>query len=281
MNSPIISAAQLRQQIDSDTVVLDCRFSLSDTTLGIKQYLAGHIPGAYYFSLDHHLSGPVREHGGRHPLPNAELFAEELRAAGVNNDTRVVVYDSTKFGFAARAWWLIRYLGHQNVAVLDGGYQAWKSACFPIDRRQPAARHGLFKPTIQKNWVLDAGDVRNRVADKSAILVDSREEKRYLGIEEPIDPIAGHIPGALNYPWQGVTDDYGYIKSEQEQKARWKDLPANKEIVVYCGSGVTACVNLLSMAIAGRTAKLYPGSWSDWCTYEVLPKAVFAQKVVS
>ncbi len=280
MNSPIISAAQLRQQIDSDTVVLDCRFSLSDTTLGIKQYLAGHIPGAYYFSLDHHLSGPVREHGGRHPLPNAELFAEELRAAGVNSDTRVVVYDSTKFGFAARAWWLIRYLGHQNVAVLDGGYQAWKSAYFPIDRRQPAARHGLFKPTIQKSWVLDAGDVRNRVADKSAILVDSREEKRYLGIEEPIDPIAGHIPGALNYPWQGVTDDYGYIKSEREQKARWKDLPANKEIVVYCGSGVTACVNLLSMAIAGRTAKLYPGSWSDWCTYEVLPKAVFAQKVV-
>jgi thiosulfate/3-mercaptopyruvate sulfurtransferase len=274
MNTPVISAAQLKQQLSSNTVVLDCRFSLTDESLGEQQYRQGHIPGAYYISLNDHLSSPRGEYGGRHPLPDSELFSEVLRGTGICTTSQVVVYDDSRMGFAARAWWLIRYyLGHENVAILNGGYSAWINANYPVDRRQPPLRQGNFTASLNKQWIVDAGQVKNMLETHCATLIDSREQKRYRGEEEPIDPIAGHIPGALNYPWQSVTDEKGFVLDSQAQQARWRDLPNDQELVVYCGSGVTACVNLLSLTLAGRNAKLYPGSWSDWCCYDSLPKS--------
>jgi len=279
MQSPLLtvnesgSVIKLEELLSSNTVILDCRFSLADPSLGEKQYRQGHIPGAYYFSLNRHLSSPVAEHGGRHPLPAAEQFAHDLRATGITPNSTVLVYDDSKFGFAARAWWLLRYFGHKDVKILNGGFSAWLSASLPIDSHEPLVQQGSFEPLKHSHWTVDIQQVKNIAAglDKSSVLIDSREEKRFQGLEEPIDPKAGHIPGALNFPWQQVSDERDQALSRLAHIQRWEDLPSDKEVVVYCGSGVTACVNLLSLAIAGREAKLYPGSWSDWCSYDTLP----------
>lgn len=270
--APIISVSQLKDLLNKPyTVVLDCRFSLADTTLGERQYQEGHIPGAYYFHLDRDLSGAKGPHGGRHPLPDPEALTQKLRQAGVNDKTPVVIYDDSRFGFAARAWWLLRYLGHEECYILDGGFKAWCAAGMTVDRRIPAEKSGRFTPQVNSDWLLSCDDIRAALDSGAYTLVDSREAKRYQGLEEPIDPIAGHIPGALNFPWQEVTNDRGYLKSHSNHSERWlsvKDQP----LAVYCGSGVTACVNLLSLYIAGIPAKLYAGSWSDWCSYEDTPK---------
>jgi len=274
--APVISVSQLNELLKKQAVVLDCRFSLADTGLGEKQYREGHIPGAYYFHLDRDLSGQTGPHGGRHPLPDIEALAIKLRDAGVNDITPVVVYDDSRFGFAARSWWLLRYMGHDQTYILDGGFQAWCEAGMNIDRRIPAAKSGRFSPKVNSDWLLNVDDVREAVDSGTYTLVDSREAKRYQGLEEPIDPVAGHIPGALNFPWQEVTDDRGYIKPHNNHRKRWQAVK-EKPLAVYCGSGVTACANLLSLFIAGIPAKLYPGSWSDWCSYEDTPKVTHGE----
>ena len=278
MNSPIISVTALKELLkdpSSQAVVIDCRFSLADTSLGEQQYQQGHIPGAHYFHLDRDLSGPKQPNGrgGRHPLPDPEPLTQKLRAAGVNALTPVVVYDDSRFGFAARAWWLLRYLGHEQVAVLDGGYQAWLQAGEAVDKRAPASKAGQFEPAPRRDWIVDIDEIRQDMATATPqlTLIDSREARRYQGFEEPIDPIAGHIPGALNRPWQEVSNEQGFAVSAEAQQARWQGLQG-RSLAVYCGSGVTACANLLSLAIAGIPAKLYPGSWSDWCAYPDTPK---------
>ena len=259
-----ISVSELNAQLGK-VIIFDCRFNLGNKTLGQEQYRAGHISGAYYLDLEHDLSSPVAIHGGRHPLPDIEIFTQKMRACGVNQQSCIVVYDDSRMAYAARAWWLLRYLGHQQVFILDGGFTAWVSTEGTLDRREPAIKSGNFKPDIRADWAVDRRDIlRNR---QQLLLIDSREAKRYRGEEEPIDPVAGHIPGAINYFWQDATTEQGFIKPVGEQKARWADLPSRENIVVYCGSGVTACVNLLSLELSGVDAKLYPGSWSDWCSY--------------
>lgn len=265
MNTPLITAPLLRAQIGKGVVIIDCRYSLADKSLGPNQYREGHLPGAYYFDLEHDLSGPRKDHGGRHPLPDKEIFAQKLRDAGVNRQSLIVVYDDSRMAYAARAWWLIRYLGHEQVAILDGGYRHWCQTGGALDRREPTAKNGNFRIQESRTTYVE----RDRLLGSSDLtLIDSREPRRYAGLEEPIDPVAGHIPGALNYPWQDITDEQGLIKPLPWQKEHWKDLPKQDELVVYCGSGVTACVNLLSLHLCGIDAKLYPGSWSDWCSYE-------------
>lgn len=260
----------------ADVVVVDCRFALADTGLGERQYAEAHIPGAAYLHLDRDLSGAKAAHGGRHPLPDVDVLAAKLSAIGINSEppTLVVAYDDSRFGFAARLWWLLRYLGHERVQVLDGGFAAWRAAGLPVSQGResdtPAqARSGHFVPRVQAQRVVDIDYVKT-VRDRTDVtLIDSREERRYLGLEEPIDPIAGHIPGAKNFPWQQVTDDRAQLRSEAEQRAHWGEVAKADELVVYCGSGVTASVNLLSLAEIGRDdAKLYAGSWSDWCSYQ-------------
>lgn len=269
-SQPVVTASWLYEHLDDPQVVIvDCRFSLADPKLGQQQYQASHIPEAYYLDLNRDLSSPVKKHGGRHPLPAPAQLANKLSAIGVNSQSLVVAYDDSHFAFAARLWWLLRYLGHAQTAVLDGGFKGWLSSGYPITDAIPNRFQTSFVAQLQPEQVVDIALVRANKDLPGVVLVDSRESDRYRGEREPIDRVAGHIPGAVNYPWQGVTDAQGYMKSVAEQRRRWKKLEGAEEILVYCGSGVTACVNLLSMEVAGiPTGKLYAGSWSDWCSYE-------------
>jgi thiosulfate/3-mercaptopyruvate sulfurtransferase len=270
---PIVSADWLRLHLDDPTVVVvDCRFSLMEPAAGRKQYDISHIQSAHYLDLNQDLSERVQAHGGRHPLPDVQTFSSKLRAMGIDDDTWVVLYDSARLSYAARAWWLLRYLGHDRTLLLNGGWQAWTGMHYPITKELPEATSGNFIPVVQSDWTVDINDVKAAMNTPGSVLVDSRETVRYRGDREPIDPIAGHIPGAIKYPWQQVTDERGYINTEL-QADRWASLQdslednGKTEIIVYCGSGVTACVNLLSLSLAGHHAKLYVGGWSDWCSY--------------
>ncbi|WP_067769714.1 sulfurtransferase [Nostoc sp. NIES-3756] len=266
----VVSPNWLLQHLqDPQVIIVDCRFSLAEPQLGQQQYKLSHIQGAYYLDLNLDLSSPVGEHGGRHPLPNADDIAKKLAAIGVEfQKTLVVAYDDSRFAFASRLWWLLRYLGHEQVAVLDGGFSQWQQAGYPISDIIPQFKTANFVPQIQPQLLVDITDVKTRKDLPSVVLVDSRESDRYRGEREPIDKIAGHIPGAVNYPWMEVTDAKGYLISPTENSQRWQNIATAEEILVYCGSGVTACVNLLSLELAGiHTGKLYAGSWSDWISY--------------
>ncbi|WAL62406.1 sulfurtransferase [Thermocoleostomius sinensis] len=270
----IVPVAWLHNNLsDPRLVVIDCRFNLAAPQQGRQQYETGHIPGAYFLDLNQDLSGPVHQHGGRHPLPDPNELAKKLSCFGIysgngQEPSWVVVYDDSRFAFASRLWWLLRYMGHDHVAVLDGGLSAWQQAGYALSTVIPPWRSGHFVPRLRLDRVVDIETVRQRKDLPSVVLIDSREGERYRGEWEPIDPIAGHIPGALNYPWQDVTDAQGYARSVLEQQQRWATLPQHEERIVYCGSGVTACVNVLSLEMAGIShSQLYVGSWSDWCSY--------------
>jgi thiosulfate/3-mercaptopyruvate sulfurtransferase len=269
----VVSAAWLFENLNNTQVVIvDCRFSLADPQRGQQQYKDSHIPGAFYLDLNRDLSSPVQAHGGRHPLPDSNQLAATLASIGVRSGngqaTWVIAYDDSHLAFAARLWWLLRYLGHDRVAVLDGGFSGWQTAGYPTTPDRPTPKAGTFVPQIRSDWVVDVEGVKAQMGHTNTVLIDSREEERYRGEQEPIDPIAGHIPGALNYPWQEVTDSQGFLRPISEQQQRWATLAEVEEMIVYCGSGVTACVNLLSLEMAGfKKSRLYAGSWSDWCSY--------------
>lgn len=272
--SPYLADVQwLSQHLDDPKVVIvDTRFSLSEPEQGRNQYQSGHIPGAYYLDLNQDLSSPVQSHGGRHPLPNWKQFASQLNSIGIHSEppagpTQVVIYDDSRFAFAARLWWMLRYLGHDRVAILDGGIGAWQVAGLPLSQDIPPAKTGGFEPNPQLGWTVDIETVRQRKDLPGVVVVDSRSPERFRGEVEPIDPIAGSIPGAVNSFWQEITTDSGQLKSSAALSAHWAGLNPNDEIIVYCGSGVTACVNLFALVMAGHPMhKLYPGGWSDWCS---------------
>lgn len=258
---------------DSDVVVIDCRFALADPGAGESQYRAAHIPGSHYLHLERDLSAARAAHGGRHPLPAPADFAARLAALGVNSEppSLVVACDDGHGAFAARLWWLLRWCGHDRVRVLDGGFRAWTEAGLPVSAQIPQPVPGRFAARPRPAMVADVEQVKALRGRPGVALVDSREERRYLGLEEPIDPVAGHIEGAVNHPWQQSLGADGLFRAPDEQRQRWGVVAREKEIVVYCGSGVTACANLLSLAEIGRgDARLYAGSWSDWCSYPEL-----------
>jgi thiosulfate/3-mercaptopyruvate sulfurtransferase len=267
LDSPVVSPEWLAAHLeDPAIVVVDCRFSLMQTELGYEQYLQGHLPGAYYLDLNQDLSSPVQRHGGRHPLPDLTVLAAKLSRMGITSETLVVAYDDNRFAFAARLWWLLRLMGHDRVVVLDGGLSIYQAAGYATTTEKPAPRAGSFTPQIRSQLVTSLSDVQYRSPD--TLLVDSRESDRYHGEREPIDPIAGHIPGAINYPWPAVIDEVGKLRSPEFLHHYWSDIADATEAIFYCGSGVTACVNLLSMTAAGLdNGKLYVGGWSDWCSY--------------
>jgi thiosulfate/3-mercaptopyruvate sulfurtransferase len=246
--APLVSADWLRAHRD-DVRVVDCRFVLGDPAAGRRLYLEGHIPGAAFLDLDADLAGPPGD-GGRHPLPDPERFAAAARRAGISTGTTVVAYDQDVTGGAARLWWLLRHHGHTRVAVLDGGLAAWDG---PLTGGEEHIPEGDFAPTGARDDVVTAEDLRDRLGDPALLLLDARAPERFRGEVEPIDPVPGHIPGAVNLPFADALP----APAEVTDSAR--------EVVAYCGSGVTACVLLLSLAAAGRDdAKLYPGSWSQW-----------------
>lgn len=261
----IISAAELLPILDR-CVVLDCRSKLGDTEWGRNAYLAGHIKGAQFADLDKDLAAAPGSQG-RHPLPDTATWLATVQRFGINDGQQVVVYDDAGGAFAARAWWMLRWLGHAAVAVLDGGLGHWSGPTEQGPAKAVAVSDFAAKDPLTRS--ISSADLHQAMqAGTAPILVDARAQPRWAGIEEPIDPVAGHIPGALNYPWQGVTGETGQALSVEDQAQRWADIDPDQDLVVYCGSGVTACVNLLSLHLAGRSgAQLYGGSWSDWCSW--------------
>jgi thiosulfate/3-mercaptopyruvate sulfurtransferase len=265
----LISTETLKQNLDNPNwVIIDCRFSLAYTEAGAKAYRFGHIPKARYAHLDNDLSSPITDFTGRHPLPNFKILTTTLEQWGVTNQSQVIVYDDASGVFAGRLWWLLRCLGHDNVAVLDGGINHWQQLAYPTTTILPKISPGAFRPyLIVTSWI-NALEVQNSLAKKSICLIDARTPERYRGEHEPIDPIAGHIPGAINRPFQLNIDSNGLFLPPQELSKQFKELIGNTSadrVVHMCGSGVTACHNLLSMEYAGLSgSKLYAGSWSEW-----------------
>ena len=253
--------------VPGDVCLLDCRFSLADPDQGRREYLAGHIPGALYIDLAQDLSAPAGPYGGRHPLPRPADFAATLASLGINRNTSVVAYDDARFAYASRLWWMMRSLGYRPPRLINGGFRAWLAAG-GVQETGPVQAEAVVTAEVEAyRGTCDINALRDLQA-AGAWLVDSREPRRYQGLEEPIDPVAGHIPGAVNRPWQGVTDEDGKLASAALLREHWGEVLAAEPLVVYCGSGVTACVNLFSLAALGRDdAFLYPGSWSDWCSY--------------
>jgi len=264
----------LARMYEPDMVIVDCRFKLGESESGKQAYEESHIPGAIYLDLEKDLSGPIEEHGGRHPLPDAAELAARFGKAGIGNESRVVAYDDQGGAMASRLWWLLRYLGHTNVFVLDGGFSAWRNTGCPVSDEQKVIIPASFLATVQHNMLIEMDEIRESLGTDSFVLIDSREGPRYRGEVEPIDPVAGHIPGARNKFWAECRHADGTWKDADEQRERFADLSPDDEIVVYCGSGVTATPNVLALEEAGFTrVKLYAGSWSDWISYEGNPVA--------
>lgn len=264
--------------------IADCRFWLEEPSRGRAAYQEGHLPGAVYFDLDEDLSSPRGEHGGRHPLPDPVRLVAKLTEAGVTCSSTIVAYDDQGGAMASRLWWLLQWMGHEGpVLLLDGGFAAWVQAGQPLEQGEAAppvaaalaAAAGGYELHMQQQLVLSMDDVKQRLGRSDVVLIDSRDGERYRGEVEPIDRVAGHIPGAVNQPWQRNLDAAGQWLATDAQRARWSQVVgAADEIIVYCGSGVTACPNVLGLWQAGyRHAKLYAGSWSDWSSYKDNPVA--------
>jgi thiosulfate/3-mercaptopyruvate sulfurtransferase len=264
----LINVDQLEHLLGQpDMVILDCRFSLLQPDLGRQLYLKHHIPGAYFMDINLDLSSPVvKGVTGRHPLPDPEVITFSLRSAGLNPDSQVIVYDQHNGMYASRAWWILHWLGHDKAAVLDGGYAAWESKNLPADNQWPAPKEGTFRFESFKLPTFSLNDI----IEKSPALIDSREYARFTGEIEKIDPVAGHIPGAVCIPYMDNTDAEGFWKSAAQLKEKFKAIESTDygTPVFYCGSGVTACHNILAYKIAtGKDASLYPGSYSEWINY--------------
>lgn len=264
----IISPETLKEWMEEDNVtIIDVRADLFDDNFGKNAYLEDHIPGAVFLDLANDLSGEVGKHGGNHPLPNVRAFAKKLGDIGISNHHRVVVYDDYANMFAPRAWFLMQYVGHKRVYVLEGGYHGWKHAGFTVTSEIPKVKAQTFIPEINDNLIVTMEEVKHRADD--VILIDSRSRKRYLGIEEPLYKRAGHIPGAVNYFWEDVLREDGKWKSDEQLHKHFSKLNKQDSIIVSCGSGVSACANILALRRLGyENVKLYPGSFSDWISYE-------------
>jgi thiosulfate/3-mercaptopyruvate sulfurtransferase len=278
--STLISAADLRRHLgEADWAVVDCRFALNEPERGRREYLAAHIPGAVYAHLTEDLSAPVVPgRTGRHPLPDVDQFAQVLSGWGIDARVQVVAYDDSGGSMAAaRLWWMLHWLGHEAAAVLDGGWAAWRAAGYPEARGPGQRAPRPITPPVQPEQVLSSAEVAARLHDPRTRLLDVRAAARYRGEQEPIDPVAGHIPGATSAPYEDSLDAAGHFRAPEELRARFQGLlgPAPPEgAVAYCGSGVTAAHTLLALAHAGLgPGRLYAGSWSEWITDPARPIA--------
>jgi thiosulfate/3-mercaptopyruvate sulfurtransferase len=274
----LVSVATLQANLNRhDWVVVDCRFLLTDPAAGRKMYNAGHIPNARYADLDCDLSSPITADSGRHPLPSPQDFMDRLGAWGIKTDTQIVAYDQIGGAFAARLWWLARWVGHRRVAVLNGGFPAWKAAGLPVDTQSPYIEPKNYVGSVNDSlWVTSEAILAN-ITSSTYRLIDAREAPRFHGMQEPIDAVAGHIPGALNLPFKENLAADGTFLPAGELRSRFLaalGTQSSAEVVHMCGSGVTACHNLLAMEAAGLScSKLYAGSWSEWIRNPARPVA--------
>ncbi|WP_096435089.1 sulfurtransferase [Alteribacter populi] len=268
-----ISAEWLRDHLgDNDLVIADCRFELGNPDKGFEAYTKEHIAGAVYMDLEQDLSAPIATHGGRHPLPSSERLITVFSKAGIDSSKMLVCYDDQGGAMASRLWWMLKYAGHDHAVILEEGFSAWKTRGFPTSNEKPNPEMAQFVPKIQPNMLATMEEVKQKITDDDVLLIDSRSAERYSGDKEPVDPVAGHIPRAVNEDWQNRLANGGKWKSKQDQAEDLnKYVKADKELIVYCGSGVTACANVLAFDEVGLKPKLYAGSWSDWITYENNP----------
>jgi thiosulfate/3-mercaptopyruvate sulfurtransferase len=252
---------------DPQLAIVDCRFDLKDLGAGERAYHAGHVPGALYAHLDRDLSGPKTGDNGRHPLPDPQRFARTLAALGVGADTQVVAYDQDSGIYASRFWWMVRWLGHDAVAVLNGGFAKWLADARPVSTTTERRAAQRFVAHLRPEMLVSTADLSAR-RNNAWRLVDARAPERFRGDVEPLDKAAGHIPGAVNHHFQTNLNAQGTLRSRSELAAHFHDTmhgTTPESVVCYCGSGVTACQNLLALEHAGlRGAKLYAGSWSEW-----------------
>ncbi|MBS5837897.1 MAG: sulfurtransferase [Pseudomonas sp.] len=267
----LISPQALNErQSQPGLIILDCRFALEDPDYGLRSYAEGHIEGAQFADLERDLSGPVTKGvTGRHPLPDPDELIERLRGWGINNDSDVVLYDDGPGAFAARAWWLLAWLGKRDgVFVLDGGLKAWHAAGFPLNLDSVKVPRGHFDGAPDNQLLIKAQALQKRLNDPALTLIDARALPRFRGEVEPIDPVAGHIPGAQCAAFGENLDSSGRFLPVEQLKQRFAEKLGDRspdELVAYCGSGVTACHNLFALALAGYPlGKLYAGSWSEW-----------------
>ncbi len=282
MFTTLISAAELARHLDDPNwVIIDTRFDLATPDAGEQAYRAGHIRNAIYAHLDRDLSSPRTARSGRHPLPAPQDLEATLRTWGLTPTTQVIVYDADNGAFAARLWWLLRWVGHSAVAVLDGGMKAWREAGLPESQDVPKRSASQFVVRPDDSLWLRAEDVQGKLTDARWRLLDARAPERYAGKVEPIDPVAGHVPGAVNHPFGRNLDSNTRFLSPSELARRYlaSQGGANDEhTIVMCGSGVTACHLLLAMEVAGKPgAKLYAGSWSEWIRDPARPVATGEQ----
>ena len=269
-DSPLISVNELSAQGDENFFrVCDCRFLLSQADAGRAQYLASHIPGASYVDLEADLSGPVGSRTGRHPLPEVGVFRETLGHLGLTPDMPVVVYDDGGCAMAARFWWMLRWMGHSDVKVLDGGFAAWQAAGFALASGNETYQSAIYEGPADDDLWVSVETVESIVGQGSGLIVDAREASRFKGWQEPLDLVAGHIPSALNRPFIENMRE-GKFKSTGELRQAFKTLMSARsprDVIHSCGSGVTACHNLLAMEHAGLPgSRLFVGSWSEWIT---------------
>lgn len=276
----LLSPAQLAARLNQpDLVLLDCRFALEDPHYGLRSYKAGHIAGAHFADLERELSGPVHKGvSGRHPLPDSSALQAQLQRWGINQDSCVVLYDDGPGAFSARAWWLLTWLGKDNVYLLDGGLNAWQQAGLTLDDEVPVKAIGNFAGKAQPALLVDSNTLKQRLGDPALTLLDARGLPRFRGEVEPIDPVAGHIPGAQCAAFTDNLNSQGQWRNPAELRERFNQLLAGRSaesLVAYCGSGVTACHNLFALCLAGfPLAPLYAGSWSEWINDSSNPIAI-------
>ena len=272
--SNLISAAELGSRLgDPDLRIVDVRATLTDHAAGRELYDENHLPGAVFLSLEDDLSGPKGAKGGRHPLPDMFAFASTLQAHGVGDGAKVVVYDDSCGMFAARLWWLLRYAGFDGAQVLDGGYSAWTAAGLPVTQALPSSEPRPLTLHLRPQLTVSMGEILAKLGDERVKLFDARAPERYRGESEPLDKRAGHIPGAINKPFAGNLED-GCFKSPEALRARFAEAKDADEIILYCGSGVSAAHNALALEEAEiEGARLYVGSWSDWSSVDENPVA--------
>jgi thiosulfate/3-mercaptopyruvate sulfurtransferase len=268
--STVLSCGELAAHLnDPDWRVFDCRHQLSDVAYGEKAYAEGHLPGAFFLHLDRDLSSPVNGRNGRHPLPDIDLLSSKLGAARVTSNTQVVVYDDAGGMIAGRLWWLLRWLGHDNVALLDGGIGQWLKEGRPFTIEAAKAEPAVFSAR-PRDWVVNAESVLDNINTGVSCLVDARAPDRFRGENETLDPVGGHVPGARNRFFRDNLATDGRFKPAAELRKEWLEILADvpsESSVMYCGSGVSACHNLLALSLAGLDgARLYAGSWSAWCS---------------
>jgi thiosulfate/3-mercaptopyruvate sulfurtransferase len=272
----LVTAEDLAAHVaDPGWIVFDCRHDLADTGKGERAYRESHIPGARFAHLDRDLSGLKTGRNGRHPLPEPPAFAAWLGRMGIDATKQVVAYDDAGGAFAARLWWMLRWMGHRSVAVLDGGWDAWRRSRLPTSPEVPIPSPLQFEGRPDPSMIIDAATLQTHLDSGVLRLIDARSPDRFRGENETIDPVAGHIPGARNRFFKDNLDAEGRFRSGEQLREAFDSIAAGgpaSEIINQCGSGVTACHNLLALEIAGLAgARLYPGSWSEWCSDPLRP----------